>query len=73
MSRTETDAYLSFTELYGAPPEDLRISPLLAQSHAGLAPAFIQVMELDTLRDEDILYEAALREAGVSTKLALYV
>lgn len=73
MSRTETDAYLSFAELYGAPPEDLRISPLLAQSHAGLAPAFIQVMELDTLRDEDILYEAALREAGVPTKLALYV
>lgn len=60
-------------ELYGAPKDDLRIAPLLASSHAGLAPAFMQVMELDHLRDEGLFYERALREAGVPTKLVLYV
>lgn len=33
----------------------------------------MQVMELDHLRDEGLFYERALREAGVPTKLVLYV
>ncbi len=53
--------------------DDVRVSPLLAISHAGLPPAFIQVQELDPLRDEGILYENVLRQAGVSTKLIQYV
>ena len=48
-------------------------SPLLAPSHAGLAPAFIQVQGLDPLRDEGILYEKLLREAGVPTRIIQYV
>ncbi|KAI0738332.1 Alpha/Beta hydrolase protein [Daedaleopsis nitida] len=58
----------SLTNL-GAPPTDLRISPLLASEHAGLPPAFIQVMHYDPLRDDGILYEKVLREAGVTTRL----
>ncbi|KAH9940129.1 Alpha/Beta hydrolase protein [Epithele typhae] len=58
------------SEIYDPkPPTDLRMSPLLAPSKGGLPAAFIQVMECDPLRDEGILYERVLREAGVPTKL----
>lgn len=53
----------------GGSPTDPEVSPLLYPSHAGLPPAFIQVAGLDPLRDEGILYEKLLREAGVQTKL----
>ena len=55
------------------PPSDLRMSPLLASSQAGLPPAFLQVMGNDPLRDEGLLYERLLREAGVKTKFLKYV
>ena len=54
---------------YNAPPTDLRFSPLLAPSQAGLPPAYIQVMELDLIRDDGVVYERLLREAGIKTKL----
>ncbi|KAH9923758.1 uncharacterized protein BXZ73DRAFT_26314, partial [Epithele typhae] len=54
------------------PPSDLRMSPLLAPSKAGLPAAFVQVMQYDPLRDQGILYERLLREAGVPTKLVQY-
>ncbi|TFK87906.1 hypothetical protein K466DRAFT_599116 [Polyporus arcularius HHB13444] len=60
-------------QIYGGPPEDLRVSPLLAPSHTGLPPAFIQVQEFDPIRDDGIVYEKVLREAGVRTKLVKYV
>ena len=60
--RTHIDAY-------GCPPSDLRVSPLLASSHAGLPPAFIQVQEFDPVHDEGVLYEKVLREAEVPVKL----
>ena len=58
-------------ELYGAPPTDVRLSPLLAPSHANLPPAFIQAMGQDVLKDDAVVYEKVLREAGVSTKLVV--
>ncbi|ESK83027.1 esterase lipase [Moniliophthora roreri MCA 2997] len=61
-----------FLRLYNAPPADTRISPLLLSSHRGLPPAFIQVAGLDPLRDEALLYEKLLKEAGVATKLEVY-
>ena len=54
------------------PFDDLRMSPLLAPSHAGLPAAFFQVMRNDPLRDEALLYEKLLRGAGVNTKLIMY-
>ena len=57
------------TDTYGAPPTDLRVSPIRASSHAGLPPAFIQVQEFDPVRDDGILYEKVLREAGVPAKI----
>ncbi|KAF9261898.1 hypothetical protein L218DRAFT_930148 [Marasmius fiardii PR-910] len=59
-------------EFYNAPPEDPRVSPLLLSSHKGLPPAFIQVCGLDPMRDDGLVYEKVLREAGVPTKLEIY-
>ncbi|RPD59231.1 hypothetical protein L226DRAFT_536239 [Lentinus tigrinus ALCF2SS1-7] len=61
-----------FFRAYGATPSDVRVSPIRASSHAGLPPAFIQVQEFDPVRDDGILYEKVLREAGVPAKLIQY-
>ncbi|KAA2247671.1 alpha/beta hydrolase [Solihabitans fulvus] len=43
-------------------------SPLLADSHAGLAPAVIGCGECDPLRDEGLAYADALTAAGVPVR-----
>lgn len=42
------------------------------QGHGDVAKAFFQVGGLDPLRDEAVLYDRALREAGVLTRFDLY-
>ncbi|KAM5545521.1 hypothetical protein V8D89_000559 [Ganoderma adspersum] len=59
-------------QTYGAPPTDLRASPLLAPTHAGLPPTFLQVMDQDPARDDGLVYEKVLRESSVKTKLVRY-
>ena len=46
-----------------------RIAPLVADSHAGLPPAFIAVAQNDPLRDSGLAYAAALEAAGVPVVL----
>lgn len=40
--------------------------------HKGVAKAFFQVAGVDPLRDEGVLYDRVLREAGVLTRFELY-
>ncbi|KAI0738664.1 alpha/beta-hydrolase [Daedaleopsis nitida] len=62
----------AYFAMYNGPPADVRLSPVLATSHAGLPPAYFQCMECDPLRDEGLLYERLLRESGCTTKLILH-
>jgi len=48
--------------------KDWRASPQLAESHAGLAPAFVMTAGFDPLRDEGLMYANALSKAGVSAQ-----
>lgn len=48
---------------------DPRVAPLVADSHAGLPPAFIAVAENDPLRDSGLEYAKALDAAGVAVEL----
>ena len=47
-------------------------APARASDLAGLPAAWIDVGELDSLRDEDILYALRLMQAGVPTELRVY-
>jgi acetyl esterase len=53
----------------GVDAADPRVSPLLAESLSGLAPALIAVGGFDPLRDEGESYAAALRAAGTAVDL----
>ncbi|CDO76453.1 hypothetical protein BN946_scf184600.g2 [Trametes cinnabarina] len=63
----------AFARALRAPPNDVRVSPLLASRYAGLPPTFVQVFGLDPLRDEGLLYARLLREEGVDTRTSVYV
>lgn len=47
-----------------------RVAPLLAESHAGLPPAFVAVAQNDPLRDSGLAYAEALTKAGVPVTLS---
>ena len=58
--------------MYCPDAADLRnplAAPLLADSHAGLPPAYVAVAEHDPLRDSGVAYAEALRRAGVPVTL----
>lgn len=51
---------------------DWRVSPMLAQNHAGLPQAMVITAGFDPLRDEGTAYAEKLRHSGVSTDLLHY-
>ena len=42
------------------------------EPHEGKPPCYIQVSGADPMRDDGLIYERALRKAGVKTKLDVY-
>jgi acetyl esterase len=52
--------------------DDWRVSPLKADSHVDLPPAFIATAEFDPLRDDGRNYHAKLHEAGVPVTYVEY-
>lgn len=57
------DIVLVVDSYYPSDKPDTRVSPLLATSLDGLAPAYVQVAGSDILRDEGIAYAEALQDA----------
>src|ERR1700682_2521564 len=59
-------------ERWGSESVEPYAAPARASDLTGLPAAWIDVGELDSLRDEDILYALRLMQAGVPTELRVY-
>jgi acetyl esterase len=58
---------------HGASPDDWRLSPLRAESLAGLPPALVVTAECDAVRDDGEAYAARLAEHGVDANCVRYL
>jgi acetyl esterase/lipase len=69
-----------FSKLWiGTDPEERKkkaeswlASPILAKSHAGLAPCSIHCAEWDVLRDEALAYNELLNKSGTPSRIKVY-
>jgi acetyl esterase/lipase len=68
--------FTAWSAVLGEPPGGVGISPIVAPARlvdfAGLAPAYIEVGELDIFRDEDVEYAQSLATAGVPVELHVH-
>lgn len=63
-------AVTQFLDYYSAPPEDIRMSPLLASDLSGLPRTYIQIAGADPLRDDGFAYAEKLEQAGYDGSLS---
>ena len=70
----DADLMAWFDQQYQVPGQalDWRREPLKADSHAGVAPAWIGLAQCDPLADDGRLYAAALQKAGVAAEVQVY-
>ncbi|KAH7062943.1 Alpha/Beta hydrolase protein [Paraphoma chrysanthemicola] len=61
-----------FEEQYRPDPESPLASPLLWHSHMGQPKTYLQITGADPLRDDALIYEHVLREAGVETSMDVF-
>ena len=71
LTKADIDGFLGLY-LAGGDPKDPRMSPLWADSHAGVAPALVQTAEHDPLVDDGRRYADALSAAGVPVRYTRY-
>lgn len=57
-----------YAEQWGAPPDDPRAAPLLAEDVRGVAPCIAFAAAEDPLRDDAVAWVARLRAAGISAQ-----
>lgn len=69
LTRAQMDWYKAHYLSDAAEARDPRVSPLLAEDVAGVAPAYVAVAGFDVLRDEGEEYARKLAAAGVPTAL----
>lgn len=60
-----------FLNYYNAPPDDIRMSPLLASDLSGLPRTYMQIAGADPLRDDGFAYAEKLEQAGYDGSLSL--
>jgi len=65
-------AFQTYALGHGVEPNDWRLSPLLAPSHAGVPPALVLTAECDAVRDDGEAYAVKLAEAGVDATCVRY-
>lgn len=65
-------AFRTYALSHGVSASTWKLSPLLADSHAGLPPAIVITAECDTVRDDGEAYAMKLAEAGVPATCVRY-
>ncbi|WP_078200209.1 alpha/beta hydrolase [Cupriavidus necator] len=66
-------AFRTYALDHGVPPSTWMLSPLLAESHAGLPPAILVTAACDAVRDDGEAYAMKLAEAGVPVTCVRYL
>jgi acetyl esterase len=66
-------AFRTYALDHGVTPTTWKLSPLLADNHAGLPPVIVITAECDAVRDDGEAYARRLAEAGVPATCVRYL